>query len=695
MALNRALRQALIISLATTATLSFAQDRWPSMPGYKEFQAAQQASRAVQDPRFRPRWTSADTLEFRQGGETKTFNLTTGQTVTATATLDPIPHPEPQQPARGRQFEKLTAPDGKKVVSYVKGNLYLNEGDMEKQITTEGDLSKKIKYGSGSWVYGEELEQRYAFGFSPDSSKLWFYRFDESPIETYYLTVNQLDQQVTLYPEAYPKPGKNNPIVDLYTYDFATGKMTKVKVRDGEFSNALGHYVYAITWGDDSKELFFHRMDRQQKVKELCAADPATGQIRIVDHTENKAGWIEFMPLVDMPAGRGAPVPLKSKILIYDESDGFFNLYWLDTKSGKRTQITHEKADVLNIIDRDEANKRILYMCADGDTPYRQQLHVVNFDGTGAKKLTDSKYNNAVSYNREKGVVAIESDNSLTPPSLKVIDLNQKVIKDFGQSALPALSGFSPRQWFSFKSFDGTTTLYGTMDFPRNFDPTKKYPVLVDVYGGPLPPGPGSETESWAVSSPMASAGFITVNINGRGQNGRGRAFRQAIYRRMGQVEIDDQAAGVKALAQFPYIDTTRVGIHGTSYGGYASGMCLLRYPDLFAAASCGSMVSQWTNYDTTYTERYMDLYENNKEGYAAGSCMTYAKNLKGWLMIYFGTADDNVHPANTYQLCDALTRAGKFYELQVGVDRGHTGLNMARMMEFFTERLVITGPRQ
>ncbi|MEZ5162999.1 MAG: prolyl oligopeptidase family serine peptidase [Fimbriimonadaceae bacterium] len=179
------------------------------------------------------------------------------------------------------------------------------------------------------------------------------------------------------------------------------------------------------------------------------------------------------------------------------------------------------------------------------------------------------------------------------------------------------------------------------------------------------------------------------MNVYVRDGNGRGRDFRQAIYRKMGIVEIDDFAAGAMALKQFPWADTSRVGIYGTSYGGYASAMAILRYPDLFHASSASSMVSSWTQYDTTYTERYMDLYENNKEGYERGSTLTYAKDLKGWLMIYYGTADDNTHPSNN-DFDQRVAATTQVVRSQVGVDRGHSGVNYERMMEFFVERLVM-----
>jgi dipeptidyl-peptidase-4 len=169
-----------------------------------------------------------------------------------------------------------------------------------------------------------------------------------------------------------------------------------------------------------------------------------------------------------------------------------------------------------------------------------------------------------------------------------------------------------------------------------------------------------------------------------------GKRTLDSIYLKLGQVEMDDMAAGIKALASRPYFDKSRVGVHGTSYGGYSSAMLLLRFPDLFAAAAASSPVTAWDHYDSIYTERYMWIPQENKEGYAAGSAMTYAKNLTGRLMIYYGTADNNVHPSNSMQLIRALQQAGKSFEVQVGPDLGHTGVNQGRMMEFFIENLVI-----
>jgi dipeptidyl-peptidase 4 len=238
-----------------------------------------------------------------------------------------------------------------------------------------------------------------------------------------------------------------------------------------------------------------------------------------------------------------------------------------------------------------------------------------------------------------------------------------------------------------YKAADGVTDLYGLLHFPSNFDPSKKHPLLVSVYGGPETNG---ARETFATPMPLVEYGFLIATLDSRSAAGRGKRFLDAIYQKLGVTEIDDQAAGVKSLWSRPYLDKNRVGIFGTSYGGYASAMALLRHPDVFQAASAGSSVTSWHHYDTIYTERYMWIPQENPTGYDAGDAMKHASALKGRLMIYYGTADNNVHPNNSMQLIRALQDAGKSFEVQVGPDRGHSGINMDRMMEFFIENLVL-----
>ena len=279
-----------------------------------------------------------------------------------------------------------------------------------------------------------------------------------------------------------------------------------------------------------------------------------------------------------------------------------------------------------------------------------------------------------------------------TPPATRAfVDATGKVVAELAKSDLTKFNelGLKKAEMFTYKAADGKTTLRGLIQFPSNFDPAKKYPVLVPVYGGPASAS-NTARETFVTPNAAAEYGFLVVNLDSRAAPGMGKRTLDSIYLKLGQVEIDDMAEGVKALWSRPYVDKTRVGIYGTSYGGYSSVLSILRHPDVYAAASASSPVTAWNHYDTIYTERYMWIPQENKEGYDAGSAMTYANQLKGRLMLYYGTADNNVHPSNMMQLIAALQQAGKSFEVQVGPDRGHSGINADRMMEFFIENLVM-----
>ena len=281
------------------------------------------------------------------------------------------------------------------------------------------------------------------------------------------------------------------------------------------------------------------------------------------------------------------------------------------------------------------------------------------------------------------------------PPSTRLADAsNGSTVVELANSETTGFQamGLKKSELFTFTAADGKTTLRGLIQFPSTFDSAKTYPMLVSVYGGPEFQSLAAR-ETFVTPSPITEYGFLVVNLDSRAVPGLGKRALDTIYLKLGQAEVDDMAEGVKALWGRPYVDRSRVGIFGTSYGGYSALMELSRHPEVFAAASASSTPTDWRNYDTAYTERYMWTPQQNKDGYDAGSALTYAKDLKGRLLLYYGTADNNVHPSNSLQLIQALQRAGKSFDLQVGPDRGHSGINQDRMMEFFVEALAKQGP--
>jgi dipeptidyl-peptidase-4 len=556
-------------------------------------------------------------------------------------------------------------------------------------ITKDGSEKDRIKYGTASWVYGEELSQRTAMWWSPDSRKIAFYRFDEKLVPDFFLQMNQTQVQDTLDVEAYPKPGKPNPIVDLLVYDVATKTTRTIDVRDGKpFDNAVvGHYVYNLSWSPDGRELLLNRTNRRQNVLEFAACSPETGRCRAIVHEEWPTGWIENRPeLHFLKDGR--------RFIWESQRTGWKNFYLYDLNGTLITPLTRQttcEADTVLLVD--EAHNQMFYTARDGDNFMKLQLHRVGLDGKGDTRLTDPAFMHTITPAPDGAHFVDVAQTHDTPPVTRLIDRDGRVVAELAKSDTMKFDrlGLRKVEMFTYTAADGRSELHGLIHFPSNFDPARKYPALASVYGGPAS---AATSERFTLPSAMTEFGFLVLTLDSRAVPGMGKRTLDQIYEKLGQVEMDDMAEGVKALWSRRYFDRSRVGIHGSSYGGYSAAMELLRHPDVFAAASAASPPTDWRNYDSIYTERYMWIPEENKAGYDAGSAMTYAASLRGRLLIYYGTADNNVHPSNALQLIKALQQAGKSFEVQVGPDQGHSNVNTQRMMEFFIENLVMEGGR-
>ena len=676
-----------------------AQDRLKTMPAYARFQQSSQDLNAVMSSYYKSGiggvvWADdGKTLGYAKGGKNFRYDLTTYRASEVEQPVKGVAQPGGGRRRggdgleRGRQYASATSPDGKRKAFYKDNNLWLSDGDDANpvQITADGSKTARIKYGTASWVYGEELEQHTAMWWSPDSRRVAFYRFDESKVPDYYLAMNTLQTQDTLDVEAYPKAGAPNPIADIVVYDTQTKKSLTIDAREGRpFADAtVGHYLYGVEWSRDSAELLLHRTNRKQDIMEFVACSPTTGKCRVVVRETWPASWTENLPTMQFLADG-------KRFLWISERAGFRNLYLYDLSGKFLSTLTRHPFEVATIVRIDEATNTVFYMARDGDSPYKFQLHRVKLDGTGETRLTDAAFTHRVQIAPDGKYFVDTAQAHDVAPMTRLVDRNGKVIETLGQADLTALTakGFQPGETFTYKAADGKSNCYGVLYKPANFDPMKRYPMLVSVYAGPGVPV--ADRENFAMPNMVTGLGFLVAEFDGRGQEGQGKAFKDALYRHHGLPEIDDQAGGVKFLRQRPYVDGANIGIFGGSYGGYASVMALLRYPDVFQAASASSSVTDWRNYDSVYTERFMGMPDDNKAGYDFGSAMTHVADMKGHLQLYYGTADNNVHPTNTYQLIQALGRAGKSYDLQIGPDQGHTGVNFARMMEFFLDHLVL-----
>jgi dipeptidyl-peptidase-4 len=712
------------------------QDRLKTMPGYDRYIRMQPLiSSAVESGAVQSvEWSSdGKSFSYNAAGKAYRFDLNTGASTSAgnkgsldgrgngrrrgpaAADRGGLEQEQSEMPAapvkgcpalsdqtvRGRQAYCIESPDGSLKAFYRARNVWVAkiDGTSEKQVTKDGSEKSRIKYGTGSWVYGEELGQTTAIWWSPDSKKVAFYRFDESQVIDFYVQMQQTKVQDAVDIEAYPKAGAANPIADVLVYDVGKGKTTHMDARDGKpFDNSVvGHYVYGIEWSHDGAELLMQRANRRQQIVEFIACGPSTGKCRTIVHEEWKTGWLEagIDPRIS-PSFIPHWLEDGKRFIWESQRNGWKNFYLYDLNSGLSNPLTKNNSfEAVNIVKIDEAENVMFYTARDGDNYLKVQLHRVGLDGKNDVRLTDPAFTHTVT------AASISPDNRSfvdvyqthdRPPASQLVDAKSgKVLAQLASSDMARYeqAGFKKAEQYSYLAADGKTTLYGQISFPSNFDPTKKYPTLVSVYGGPVLPNL-IPAENFVGPSANAEYGFLTVLVSYRGVPGTGKRAADALYMHLGVSEMDDMALGIKALWDRPYFDKTRVGMYGTSYGGYTSAMMLLRYPDVVAVASSSSPVTDFRNYDSIYTERYMWLPQENGEGYDAGSAMKYAANLRGRLLLYYGTADNNVHQDNSMQLIQALQRAGKSFELQVGPDQPHGGVNSQRMMEFFIENLIV-----
>lgn len=697
-------RTVMALALLLVPAAGHAQDRLKTYPGYEQYQRALAMRRSgLTTGHLRAiTWTPDGTaFTYNMGDKNYRYDIATRRSDTTGVSVQaPVRPPFRVQSAvgsqgdlrnRGRQYEIVISPDTQRTALYRNRNVYVKTKDgAELAITTAGNEKDRLKYGSAGWVYGEELDVWDAMWWSPDSRMLAYYGMDEKPVPDYFLLRDQTQLYSRMDVEAYPKAGQNNPIASLYVYDMTTRRETKIDVRSGMpfDNNVLGHYVYDVRWSQDGKEITFNRMNRRQNVLEYMACSPATGKCRVVVHEEWLPSWTDEHPTVRYLADDNRFIWKSPR------GEGLANYYLYDFKTGRLlNQITRMTAgEVDSIVRVDEKSKTLYYTANDGDNHMKMQLHRVGLDGRGDVRLTDPKQHHTI-HMAPNGAYFVDWANTHdTPGVYRLVDQNGKIVSEIGRVDVSKMTaaGFQPQELFSYTSADGRTILHGMLSRPTNFDATRKYPVLMRVYGAPG--DRGNAYEFFLLPWALAEYGFLVVTLDARSVQGRGKKMTDALYLNLGVAEVDDFAAASLELAKRPYVDGTRVGIWGYSYGGYASAMALLRHPEAFAAASADASVTSWYNYDTIYTERYMWLPEENKKGYEAGSAMTYAAGLKGDLMLSFGTSDNNVHPNNTLQLIAALQKAGKHFEVQVDPDKDHNngGLNTDRMMEFFIESLVL-----
>ena len=578
------------------------------------------------------------------------------------------------RPSRGRQYTQVESPDKKWTAEYRDWNLVLvnKESDEVVPVTTEGN--KDVHYGTASWVYGEELGQRQAMWWTADSKKILFYRFDDSNVKPFYLVRGWSEIDTEMYPEYYPKAGADNPIAQLWIYDLESKEKKQIQV-----GGSSDGYIYGIRVSPDDKVMMVNWTDRLQRHLKVLAIDVESGQCRTIVE-EKQQTWQNNSPSMMFLADN-------HRFLWPSDKTGYTQYEMRNLDGEMLHQVTTGEFPITSINMMEDDNLVNFVAHSSDANPYYAQYHLVGLDGKNQRRVTTLDYHHSnFQLSPDKKWLIAQYEEVNRPPCTALYKTDGTFVTNIAEAAPESAQNLA--EMFTFKSDDGQFDIYGVLYKPKDFDPNKKYPVINALYGGP-----GSrECSANYVSREYrdCSRGYLVVKVNNRGTYGRGKAFRDAQYMRMGDTDIQDHADAIRMLRERPYFDGDRVGIVGHSYGGYMAAMGIFKHPDVYAASVVRAGVTDWRNYDTIYTERYMSTPQLNKEGYDTGSAMKYVDQFKGKVLIMHGMMDDNVHPNNAFQLIKALDDAGKSYESRFWPNAGHglgRGMNDSQW-EFFDRML-------
>ena len=581
-----------------------------------------------------------------------------------------------------------------RAVAYVKDyQLYVRDADnKEHQLTTDG--SPSVVYGSA--VHRNEFGITTGTFWSPDGQKLAFYRMDQSKV-TDYPQVDIDTRIATCKPDKYPMAGENTHHVTVGVYDLSTGQMTYLNTPNGSVSGdsiaTSVPYLTNIAWGPDSKTIYLFELNRDQNDCRLVSYDAATGNRLAELDRETHDKYVEPLhPIQFLPWDNG-------KFILQSQRDGYNHLY-LYSKDGKLIkQLTSGPWVVQEVLGFNTKHKSII-IAANKYHPLHRWLYAVSIKDGKIRELvdTDGVHRGSLS---ETGAFLV--DNWSNPTTPRCIDL---ISTASGGSAARTRLLTASDPWDGYqqpifecgqlKAADGVTDLYYRMVKPHDFDPAKKYPTVVYVYGGPHAHNIEASwhwySRSWETY--MAQKGYIIFVLDNRGSENRGRDFEQATFRQLGQIEMQDQMKGVDYLRTLPYIDADRIGVHGWSFGGFMTISLITNYPDVFKVGVAGGPVIDWKWYEVMYGERYMDTPQANPEGYEKTSLLSKAKNLKGKLQIITGYNDDTVVPQHCLSFLKACIEAGTqpdffVYPGELHNMQGHASVHLhERITQYFEDYL-------
>ncbi|MGQ0761546.1 MAG: DPP IV N-terminal domain-containing protein [Acidobacteriota bacterium] len=550
------------------------------------------------------------------------------------------------------------SPDGK-FISFVRsGNLYVADLASQRERALTSDGGEKILNGRLDWLYQEELYGRGNFGaywWSPDSTRLAFLRLDENPVRNFPV-VDHIPIYQTLENTPYPKAGEANPLVKLGVVNAAGGDITWVDTSKYMPEDLL---IARVGWFPDSKKVWYQAQNRIQTYLDLNTANPDNGSSSNLFRETSKA-WVEVVDEGLRWLNNGSFLWLSSR-------DGWQHIYHYGADGKLIRQVTQGEWDVRSLDEIDE-RKGTLYFTGAEHSPIANHAYAIKLDGTGLSRLTITQGAHRPSFNSNATHFIDTWSDVNTPTQVRLYDAGGKLVRVIDENKVDALAQYKlgKVEFLNVKTRDGFT-MEAMMIKPPDFDPSKKYPVWSYTYGGPQAPQVrnawGGATFMW--HQMLAQKGYIIWICDNRTASNKGVGSAWPAYRNLGELELRDLEDGFSWLKSQPYVDGSRIGIWGWSYGGYMTTYALT-HSQTFKIGVAGGSVTDWRNYDTIYTERLMDTPQNNPEGYRKSSPIHFAKNLNGKLLLIHGAIDDNVHMSNTIQFLYELQKSGKQVQLMV-----------------------------
>ena len=595
-----------------------------------------------------------------------------------------------KQDAKDENFADWNAQS--RAVAFVKGdNLYVNNA--------QGALKQLTKDGSRDIVYGQSVH-RDEFGiykgtfWSNDGQKLAFYRMDQSMVADYPLV--DIDTHIaTETPVRYPMAGEKSHLVAVGIYDLNTDKTVYLNTGD-----PTDRYFTNIAWAPDGKLIYLIELNRAQNHYSLDAYDPATGNKTATLYTESSDKYVHPMHAITF-------LPWdKDRFILQSEKDGYNHLYLFDTSGKQIKQLTTGKWIVVDLLGFNAKTKEAIILSTEA-SPIQNNLYAVNLQ-TGARRLLDNgkgcHANTTGEGGSHKPALSFSGQWILDSYTEPTVPRNIDIVNVASAKATRYFTAENP--WVGYtvpehtcgkiKAADGTTDLYYRMVKPTNFDPNKKYPTIIYVYGGPGVRNVEARWHYWSRGweTYMAQKGYLLFILDNRGSSARGLAFEQATFHHLGVEEAKDQMKGVEYLTSLPYVDKDRMGVHGWSFGGFMTTTLITSHPEVFKVGVAGGPVIDWKWYEVMYGERYMGTPQNNPKGYAESSLLSKAKNLKGKLQIITGMNDPVVVPQHCLNFLQECIKVGTqpdffVYPGEPHNMRGHQSTHLhERISQYFDDYL-------